>query len=360
MARVVQLVEYAAAGTPLQVDAENGVIRGVKVLGLQSQNGRRYLKEAVGKAAPLYEGRVVNIDHPNRAGEQVPVSRRFGWLESVTQHQDGSLWADLHYLTSHPAAPAVVEAARRNPKLLGLSHNARGREVRRAGENVIEAIEAVNSVDLVADPATVAGLFESRSPRMKLKDLIESLKATRPGYAKGLREAAEAGLMSPDAEMDAPPPMDEPDEGGDHEQALKDAAKAVIDDDSLSWPEKIAKITKIGGIIDDDGGEGGGSDEPAGESEAKEESRRLKLENHGLKLLMEHGMKPTKALAKAFTACKSEAEVKELVEDARSSGHYPRQGARSSGTAPITEARKNGKAAEVPSDGKALGRYLRD
>ncbi|HEY2838457.1 MAG TPA: hypothetical protein VGJ26_04885, partial [Pirellulales bacterium] len=51
-------------GVSLRVDRAAGVIRGVKILGLESQNGRSYLPEALAAAAPLYEGAKVNVNHP--------------------------------------------------------------------------------------------------------------------------------------------------------------------------------------------------------------------------------------------------------------------------------------------------------
>jgi hypothetical protein len=51
-------------GGPLRVDRDSRTIYGVKVLGLESSNGRRYTAESLRAAIPLYEGRSVNIDHP--------------------------------------------------------------------------------------------------------------------------------------------------------------------------------------------------------------------------------------------------------------------------------------------------------
>jgi hypothetical protein len=51
-------------GVSMRVDREAGVIRGVKVLGLESRNGRTYLPEALAQAAQLYEDAKVNVNHP--------------------------------------------------------------------------------------------------------------------------------------------------------------------------------------------------------------------------------------------------------------------------------------------------------
>ncbi len=51
----------SSRGVAMRVDREHGVIRGVKLLGLVSRNGRRYLPAALQQAAGLYEGAKVNV-----------------------------------------------------------------------------------------------------------------------------------------------------------------------------------------------------------------------------------------------------------------------------------------------------------
>lgn len=146
-----------------RIDEERGIIHGVKILGRVSRNGREYSDNALREAAELYKGRPVNLNHPGKAN--ATAERDFGdglgWLESIEVRPDG-VYGDLHYLKTHPAAPMLVEAARRNPKRFGLSHNAEG-EVKRGanGKNVVESIKRVHSVDIVQTPATNEGLFES-------------------------------------------------------------------------------------------------------------------------------------------------------------------------------------------------------
>ena len=48
------------------VDAEAGVLRGVKLLGMESRNKRRYKREGMQKAVSLYEGLKIYVDHPSR------------------------------------------------------------------------------------------------------------------------------------------------------------------------------------------------------------------------------------------------------------------------------------------------------
>ncbi|MFM7162535.1 MAG: hypothetical protein ACKO3P_19430, partial [Planctomycetaceae bacterium] len=144
------------------VDREAGVIRGVKILGKTSRNQRDYSPEALAQAARLYEGLGVNVDHPRARTLAAPrqVADGLGWLAGVHVTDEG-VYGDLHYLRTHPQAAMLAEAAERNPRRFGLSHNAEGRVVRRAGRWVVESVARVHSVDVVQNPATNQGLFES-------------------------------------------------------------------------------------------------------------------------------------------------------------------------------------------------------
>lgn len=181
------LVEYTTSSrNTLRVDRDSNVVRGVKIIGLVSKNGRRYTEAALTRALPMYEGIKVNVDHPDmRRGDQ-PRSYhdRFGVLRSVKVKDDG-LYADLHYNPKHAVAEQFLWDAENAPENLGLSHNAFGKTARKGSETVVEEIERVQSVDLVADPATVRGLFESEEHNMGVsladvkadKAIVEALRA---------------------------------------------------------------------------------------------------------------------------------------------------------------------------------------
>src|SRR5262245_16677311 len=294
MSGAVLLLEYVSqASSGLSVDAEAGVVKNVRVLGLLSQNGRRYLREAVAAALPLYQGRAVNTDHPARANEATGLARRIGWLENVRQEADGGLRGDLHLLLSDPMSAKVLEAARRRPQLMGLSHNARGRSRREDGREIVEAIEAVESVDLVADPASVSGLHESRNPAMwkTRREWIEQLQFSRPGAARALREVAEAGIGAPgdlgmEETVPEPPAAPEPaDDAADHEavfnQGVIDAISIILKDESLAWDDKIKKVTAYMKTAKkhSDANSGGGAPPDEGGGEPTEEGKRCGCQN---------------------------------------------------------------------------------
>lgn len=179
MGKALQLLteRSESLGEGLSVDREAGVIRGVKILGLNSRNRRSYLREAVAQAKPLYEGVAVNIDHRAKPSDSRNCQERFGEFRAVEQRADGSLWGDLHYLKSHGMADRVCEAAERGLKTFGMSHDVKGRTAQRNGETVVEAIVSVASVDLVADAATTSGLFESEDHSMELQEQVTKLTA---------------------------------------------------------------------------------------------------------------------------------------------------------------------------------------
>lgn len=386
MSQHVHLQEYVRQSGGLTVDVENGVLHGVRILGLTSANGRQYLAEAVKQAIGLYEGVATNCDHPSRPGEATTVARRIGWLENVRQEPDGGLRGNWHLLQSHPMTPVILEVAQKRPQLLGLSHNVSGRVRRENGQEIVEAIEVVNGVDCVADGATVKGLHEGRNQnqagwaggivtmieKSTVKQIIEATKDKRPAYAKALREMAEAGVMSPDAAMDMP--AEAPAGEADHETALKQgfraAVMAIMDDDSLDTGAKLKKMRDV--LRAEEKLIGGNGEEKTPKEEggdmAAEESRKLKLENTGLRLLLETGVNPSKVLTRALAGCKDEAEMKEIIEEARSGAAGGSQRPRSAGS-PVPPAGQDGSrqmqeqrtgsgSGQAPAEPAALGRWL--
>ena len=149
--------------TGAKVDRENNAIRGVKVIGISSKNGRDYPEAVLQESVARYEGVRINIDHPDKPGQSRKLGDRFGVLESVA-YKGGSnpgIYADLKYNPKHTLAEQIIWAAENDPGSVGLSHNASVRiSPGQGGRKTVESIDAVRSVDLVADPATTNGIFE--------------------------------------------------------------------------------------------------------------------------------------------------------------------------------------------------------
>jgi hypothetical protein len=160
MSEVLQ--EYVDSGSErLRVDRAAGIIRGVKLLGLTSRNGRRYREQALAGAVGLYEGAKVNINHP-KGHPLAPrdYQDRLGFVRGVEFRPGQGLFGDLHFNPKHALSEQLVWDAEHAPQNVGVSHNVVAHTTRSGNDTVVEAITKVQSIDLVADPATTTGLFE--------------------------------------------------------------------------------------------------------------------------------------------------------------------------------------------------------
>lgn len=152
-----------AASSVQRVDRDAGIIFGVKIAGEKSRNGRQYTAEALRRAAPLYEGVKCYIDHPKRdkLGEDRSVRECVGVFENVRYREGKGLYGDLKLRKASSSFEEMLEIATNFSSNFGLSHVAGGKSRREGGIDVVYEIEEVYSVDLVTDPATTAGLYES-------------------------------------------------------------------------------------------------------------------------------------------------------------------------------------------------------
>jgi hypothetical protein len=188
-------------GLELRVDAERGVLRGVKLLGLTSRNGRTYQEAALADAATLYEGVKVNVNHA-KAGPLAPrdYQDRLGAIRGVAFRPGEGLFGDLHFNPKHALAEQLAWDAVHAPEQVGLSHNVLA-ETRRDGQaTVVEAITKVESVDLVADPATTRGLFEHAGDGSQISEQLDAARGEIERLERRLRIVellAEHGLPLP-------------------------------------------------------------------------------------------------------------------------------------------------------------------
>jgi hypothetical protein len=199
--RRVSLREGLARTTqPLRVDQDQGIIYGVKILGWDSDNGRKYLPEAGRAAVPLYEGARVFLNHPAKKDATARDDEdAFGRLHNVTWTPEG-VFGDLHFYTTHPMAARVCEDASKINSLgvFGLSHNAQGEGETVDGIFVIHRIVEVRSVDLVSEPATVKNLKESRKMANRLREADQEEPNHRDHVLKAMNACLEDEDMDPD------------------------------------------------------------------------------------------------------------------------------------------------------------------
>lgn len=211
---------------PLKVDRKKCLIYGVKIIGFDSDNGRKYLPEALKKALPMYEGIKVNVDHPDDPSDARSAYDRCGKLINVRFIEGKGLFGDLWLNPGHRIFESVFSAAEQMPDLFGLSHNAQGEGEKEDGIFIVSKITEVRHVDLVADPATTSSLSEAKkmkkSNRMKEEDEKEKDK-------------------KPVEEYDEPTKEGEDDEKDDLASKVMDALKEADDSDE----EKAQKIVDL-------------------------------------------------------------------------------------------------------------------
>lgn len=176
------LLTEGAVHVPSADGKAPGVIKNARVLGERSANGNNYTIEAMRKGAHLYNGVRVNIDHNDPRTPNKPRSfrDRFGKITNARfDEASRSIRGDIEYNPEHPDAKQFAWAAVNQPDTFGLSHNAKGmgKSHRASGRSRfrVESIAHVQHVDVVADPATTNGLFESEG----FKALSESDQAIR-------------------------------------------------------------------------------------------------------------------------------------------------------------------------------------
>lgn len=258
--RRIELCEAVIDGKAHAVDRERGIISRVKVLGKESPNrhgrkdceGTEYSDAALTTAAKLYEGRKSYIDHP--ANRNAKAERSFrdlaGTFKNCTAEADG-VYADFHFPPKSANGQMVADWAEHDPTAFGLSHNALGTGRMKGKKQIIESIDSVRSVDVVCDPATTRGLYESRENAMAGKTILQILEELEipARSAKWLLEMDGFDGGDAPAAIAAPAVTDPADEdAGTH---LARAVTAFMSDDTIDAAKKKKKINQILAILDD-------------------------------------------------------------------------------------------------------------
>jgi len=165
---------FDSRGRKLVVDREKSIVRGVKLMGWESKNGREFAAEARKNIATLCEGAPVNLNH-NMKDLAAPrdVRDRFGRIISRTVEDDG-IYGDVQFNPKHEYAETFLWNAENSPESCGMSpvyapsKTSRGR----GGKLLVESVRAVSSIDLVADPATTNSLKESSGDTQMSTELL--------------------------------------------------------------------------------------------------------------------------------------------------------------------------------------------
>lgn len=181
-----------------QVDRDQRVVRNVSLLGRQSRNNRTYTRQAMREAADLHEDVGIYLDHPTRSEERErggvrSVRDLAGRVTRATVESD-RVKGDIQALEGNEG-DKLLAIAEQMPGVAGFSHRATGKVKAGDDGDIVENIESVAGADVVTDPATVNGLFESirdEETDMTIEDLdADTLREERPDLVASIREQAE-------------------------------------------------------------------------------------------------------------------------------------------------------------------------
>lgn len=275
-------------GVADRIDEKNCVVRHVKILGLESRNGRGY-----GKAirqpglASLYEGQPVGVGHIKEPGQTRSgnYGDHNGLIRNVTVEADG-LYGDHHYNPHHESTPKYLWDLRNNSRNVGFSQHADITTSRGpGGKQIVESIDRVISVDIVNRPATTGGAFESEGeaamPKvMKLKEILEAVEeASDRKSLQVLEDLMEGGAMAADM------PVEVSDGGADAQikAAFRSAVVAAFDDESLDSKATLAKIKDVLNAYDKLTGSAKKSEAADDKGETKESLESLRAELNVMK-----------------------------------------------------------------------------
>ena len=171
-------------------------IGNVVVLGGNSRDGngnvkRRYPPDVMRAAVPLYEGVRAFVNHPT--AEQIRSGMRdvkdLAGRFVNARFEEGKIKCDFEGLPHDPAAEKFVNIARTMPNIAGFSQDAHAKVVREGAVQVVQEIVKVSSIDLVANPATTGGIFESQGDHKHTdaaSEYVRGVKVARSGDVAGM------------------------------------------------------------------------------------------------------------------------------------------------------------------------------
>lgn len=305
---------------------EDGVLRGAKLLGNKSLNGRFYSDTVIAAGINGYEGVKVYLNHPR--GRDGAVERDFNdWIGVVEspQARKGGAWGDIRFRTEHPRYREICEAVDKFANKCGFSHVADIDSDVKSGTEYVSRIGEVFSVDLVTDPATTKGISESRAPTMKktFKQIVESSKGLigKKTVAENMRRVLEEAMTT--GEMPATAEVEVAETATDEESVKAGLKQMIVQKLETADAAAMKSVLKALGVGDSISELLGGAtpetntsapiadDAPKPEEQKKMESRMARLEAENM--LHKAGREATEAQIIAVASV-PEANKKAVVE----------------------------------------------
>lgn len=183
-----------------EADAEAGIVRGVKLLGLRSRNKRNYDTAGVrADASKRFVGAPVFFNHPDDPTAPRSYADKFGVVASYEYRQGQGHFGDIRINTEHRLAKQFLFDVKHMPRTLGMSINGKVRQGSRGadGDVVVEGIDVVRSVDIVTRPATTDGIFEHETDSEEQMTItLEELRSKHPDIVEQIAKEAAAKVAN--------------------------------------------------------------------------------------------------------------------------------------------------------------------
>jgi hypothetical protein len=309
------------------------IIRDVLFCGQSSANKRRYKSTAFDPNKKIYEGKPVCIDHAERGK---PAERGFrdkvAWVENERRRADGMPMGDIGVNPKHADAESFLWAAEHKPDYCGMSHRASILTSNSSdGWEDVEQVVEVSSLDVVIDPATTRGIFESKGNTVPapvtFAQLVETItrhpKSTTAQIAKAKFIAEDMGAAGyGDAPALADAPTADADTGDTITAAFESAIMSIVKDALAKGMDKKSVLKTIGKLLDGhaDAQGGGEGDKPAAESVNKPQplpeswAVLAECKKAGLKNVTESQLKVLSRISDSKERAEFIAEIKDAMK----------------------------------------------
>ena len=183
-----ELAALVSSDRAIQIDREQGVIRGAKLHGSKSKNSREYADPAMKDLFKLYKNVPVRLGHDKR-----------DWVDTIGSATATDLTADGIYgevslLQSHAQYSSIMEGAEKQPHLLKLSHEVPAKkydaERRPDGVLLVKRVHKVDCLAIVTDGGVNQSLFEEADKEVDME--VKSAAELKEKYPSLYEEVAKA------------------------------------------------------------------------------------------------------------------------------------------------------------------------
>lgn len=189
-----------------RVDLQKGVVYGAKIAGLKSLHGRDYTDAVYHAHRDKYEGMVGYTNHAGGpSGRKRGVEDAFCVYHNPVVVPGDGVRADIHVIDPEdPFSRKFLKAAASDDpamqRAFSFSHDAQvsSRKDPKTGRQLVESIDAVSSVDVVARGATTRGIFEGYEMVPPMDDEEDDGKPYHHHVGKAMHAVACHPTMAPE------------------------------------------------------------------------------------------------------------------------------------------------------------------